>query len=447
MRRAGSPEVLRTHASREAHLRRQPARRMTEAAIDPGLTRDLYVSLGEPVGGDAWGVRVYHKPFVDWIWGGCLLMALGGFLALARPPLPARSAGRRRARRGAAADRRRARDEALKFVIPLVGLRAAGRLLAVGLTLDPREVPSPLIGKPAPRVRARAAARRESKPSPPRSMRGKVWLLNVWASWCVSCRDEHPVLVADVEARAWCRSSASTTRTSARTACSGSRSTATPTTLSAFDARAGRHRLRRLRRAGDLRDRQAGRDPLQADRPDHARGAREEDPAAGEEAGRDEGHASRRCCSPSPTLAFGQADEVAHPDAEGRAAPEGRSARSCAASSARTRRSPTRTRRSRSTCATRSASRWRQGKSDDEIRDYMVQRYGDFVLYRPPLQGRPPCCCGSGPFVLLAAGMVVMRRRALAARGRRSPPPARDAPRARSRRSSSGEPQAQRGEG
>ena len=55
---------------------------MTEAAIDTGLTRDLYVSLGEPVdGGDAWIVRVYVKPFVDWIWGGCLLMALGGLLA------------------------------------------------------------------------------------------------------------------------------------------------------------------------------------------------------------------------------------------------------------------------------------------------------------------------------------------------------------------------------
>ena len=54
---------------------------MTEAAIDAGLTRDLYVSLGEPVGRGAWIVRVYVKPFVDWIWGGCLVMALGGLLA------------------------------------------------------------------------------------------------------------------------------------------------------------------------------------------------------------------------------------------------------------------------------------------------------------------------------------------------------------------------------
>jgi cytochrome c-type biogenesis protein CcmF len=55
---------------------------MTEADIDTGFTRDLYVSLGEPVEGGAWGVRVYYKPFVDWIWAGCFVMALGGFLAL-----------------------------------------------------------------------------------------------------------------------------------------------------------------------------------------------------------------------------------------------------------------------------------------------------------------------------------------------------------------------------
>jgi len=56
---------------------------MTNAAIDTGFLRDLYVSLGEQVGNTAWTVRVYYKPFVDWIWGGCLLMALGGVLALA----------------------------------------------------------------------------------------------------------------------------------------------------------------------------------------------------------------------------------------------------------------------------------------------------------------------------------------------------------------------------
>lgn len=56
---------------------------MTNAAIDTGILRDLYVSLGEQVGDRTWTVRVYYKPFVDWIWGGCLMMALGGILALA----------------------------------------------------------------------------------------------------------------------------------------------------------------------------------------------------------------------------------------------------------------------------------------------------------------------------------------------------------------------------
>jgi cytochrome c-type biogenesis protein CcmF len=59
---------------------------MTEAAIDTGFARDLYVSLGEPIDRDhlqgAWVVRVYYKPFVDWIWGGCVLMAIGGLFAI-----------------------------------------------------------------------------------------------------------------------------------------------------------------------------------------------------------------------------------------------------------------------------------------------------------------------------------------------------------------------------
>ena len=55
---------------------------MTEAAISPGFLRDLYVSLGEPLDDGAWSVRLYHKPFIDWIWGGCLVMAIGGVLAI-----------------------------------------------------------------------------------------------------------------------------------------------------------------------------------------------------------------------------------------------------------------------------------------------------------------------------------------------------------------------------
>ena len=59
---------------------------MTEAAIDPGFLRDVYVSLGEPINPDLpegeWAVRVYYKPFVGWIWGGCVIMSLGGLIAI-----------------------------------------------------------------------------------------------------------------------------------------------------------------------------------------------------------------------------------------------------------------------------------------------------------------------------------------------------------------------------
>jgi cytochrome c-type biogenesis protein CcmF len=55
---------------------------MTEAAIDWGFTRDLYVSLGEPLENRAWALRIYYKPYVRWIWLGGVLMALGGILAV-----------------------------------------------------------------------------------------------------------------------------------------------------------------------------------------------------------------------------------------------------------------------------------------------------------------------------------------------------------------------------
>lgn len=67
-------------------------------------------------------------------------------------------------------------------------------LLAVGLNLNPREVPSPLVGKPAPAFRL-AVLGKEGATMGPEDMKGKVWLLNVWSTWCVSCRQEHPVLV------------------------------------------------------------------------------------------------------------------------------------------------------------------------------------------------------------------------------------------------------------
>lgn len=82
-----------------------------------------------------------------------------------------------------------------RFLLPLVVFVVLVGFLAVGLNLNPREVPSPLIGKPAPAFDLPLLDHPEQRFSP-KDMAGKVWLLNVWASWCVSCRDEHPILVA-----------------------------------------------------------------------------------------------------------------------------------------------------------------------------------------------------------------------------------------------------------
>ncbi|APV51194.1 c-type cytochrome biogenesis protein CcmF [Betaproteobacteria bacterium GR16-43] len=82
VRREGDIRIVRSMHP-EKRVYQASGQTMTEADIDTGFTGDLYVSLGEPVGDGAWGVRVYHKPFVDWIWGGCLMMALGGILAIA----------------------------------------------------------------------------------------------------------------------------------------------------------------------------------------------------------------------------------------------------------------------------------------------------------------------------------------------------------------------------
>ena len=82
----------------------------------------------------------------------------------------------------------------LRFAIPLALFGLLVLFLWRGLSLDPRELPSPLIGKPAPRF---ALTRLDDATTTIRrdDLLGKVWLLNVWASWCAACRDEHPALL------------------------------------------------------------------------------------------------------------------------------------------------------------------------------------------------------------------------------------------------------------
>ncbi len=81
-----------------------------------------------------------------------------------------------------------------KFLIPLALFGVLVVFLAAGLGLDPREVPSPLVNKPAPAFKVPQLEQPEMQFAA-EDLKGQVWLFNVWASWCVACRQEHPVLM------------------------------------------------------------------------------------------------------------------------------------------------------------------------------------------------------------------------------------------------------------
>ena len=82
----------------------------------------------------------------------------------------------------------------MRFIFPLLAFLVLAAFLYVGLGLHPHEVPSPLIDKPAPAF-SLPRLDQPAKKFSPAEMKGKVWLFNVWASWCESCKDEHPVLL------------------------------------------------------------------------------------------------------------------------------------------------------------------------------------------------------------------------------------------------------------
>jgi len=82
----------------------------------------------------------------------------------------------------------------LKWYVPLGVFVILAVFLAVGLTLKPREIPTPFIGRQAPEFKL-SQLHDFQKTFSPADMKGKVWMLNVWASWCVACRAEHPILL------------------------------------------------------------------------------------------------------------------------------------------------------------------------------------------------------------------------------------------------------------
>jgi cytochrome c biogenesis protein CcmG/thiol:disulfide interchange protein DsbE len=82
----------------------------------------------------------------------------------------------------------------MRYLLPLAVFIVLAVFLAIGLRLDPREVPSPFVGKPAPQFTAPLLGRPDVQRKRD-EMLGKVWMLNVWASWCTPCREEHPLLV------------------------------------------------------------------------------------------------------------------------------------------------------------------------------------------------------------------------------------------------------------
>lgn len=80
-----------------------------------------------------------------------------------------------------------------RYILPLLAFIVLAGFLAVGLKLDPREIPSPLINKPAPEFSVPTLFD-ETQSIGTQALKGQVWLLNVWASWCVACRQEHPLI-------------------------------------------------------------------------------------------------------------------------------------------------------------------------------------------------------------------------------------------------------------
>ncbi|VEB86413.1 thiol:disulfide interchange protein (cytochrome C-type biogenesis protein) [Citrobacter koseri] len=150
---------------------------MTEAAIDGGITRDLYAALGEELDNGAWAVRLYYKPFIRWIWAGGLLMALGGLFCLFDPRYRQRSCPQKN-RAGGCMKRN---VLLIPFIIFLVIAAALLWQLARNAEGDdPTNLESALIGKPVPTFRLESLENPGQHYQADVLTQGKPVLLNVW---------------------------------------------------------------------------------------------------------------------------------------------------------------------------------------------------------------------------------------------------------------------------
>jgi hypothetical protein len=182
--RRGEPEAT---LYAEKRFTTAAAMMMTEAAIDGGFTRDLYAALGEELGNGAWAVRLYYKPFVRWIWAGSADGAGRGcacaIRAIARAAISWRGGQMKRC----------------TLLMPLVIFMAIAMLLLWQLARnvegdDPNSLESALIGKPVPIFRLEALEDPGQYFQSDALAQGKPLLLNVWATWCPTCRAEHQYL-------------------------------------------------------------------------------------------------------------------------------------------------------------------------------------------------------------------------------------------------------------
>jgi cytochrome c biogenesis protein CcmG/thiol:disulfide interchange protein DsbE len=269
-----------------------------------------------------------------------------------------------------------------RFAIPVAIFVALLVLLGVGLKLDPREVPSPLIGKPAPHFEL-PQLHEASKTFTERDLRGKVWVLNVWASWCVSCREEHPVLL-DLAASGAVPIYGLNYKDNRADGLKWLKSMGDPYKLSIYDLDGrvgidygvyGVPETYVIDKSGVIRYKRIG--PLTPEIVKNTLAAKEAAPAAADPV------LEKRVMTLAEELRCLVCQNQTLAESNAPLAEDLRN---------------------------QVREKMREGKSDREVVDFLVERYGDFVLYRPPLKATT-VLLWFGPLLLLAIGFAVLLRR------------------------------------